>query len=70
MAAYAKVAFLNSMDENDPKLVHHIRQNLLITPAPANVPYNFSSNKADFSEGQVAYIKKIFNNKVCRICVF
>jgi len=58
------VEHLNTMDENDPRLIQHIKDNLFVTPAPKTAPYAFSDKRADFSEGQVAHIRNIFKNMV------
>jgi hypothetical protein len=56
---------LNSLDQSDPKLISYIQRQLVIPPAPANLPYNLKKpNEKDGSQGQLKVVLDIFKNKV------
>jgi hypothetical protein len=54
------------MHHDDSRLVQHIRDNLLITPAPPLIPYGENSDyaKPENYMGDVAHVMHLFNHKV------
>lgn len=61
---------LKTLTQEDPLLVHYVRDHVLITPAPANLAYKL--NKSDLEEassGPTSTVLYILNEKVSHFLV-
>jgi hypothetical protein len=59
------VEYFNTLDQESPILVEHVRKNLWVTPSPKHVPLVLKRpNDLDHTEGQLPAYMDVFGNKV------